>query len=145
MPNWCYYKSRHGKVEKSLSESYHKDEYSTRRENVFMGKHLNPLEKEFLIRKYKSNPRLKMTDFCIANDISISSLYYKIVVFKVPLQGLCYTVRDAVDWLSAPTARRFLKGSNHSSLQYCWSVRYRQTVYVEQGYKSKVSCGPSIK
>ena len=70
---WCYYKSRHGKVEKSLSESYHKDEYSTRRENVFMGKHLNPLEKEFLIRKYKSNPRLKMTDFCIANDISISS------------------------------------------------------------------------
>lgn len=35
-----------------------------------MGKHLNPLEKEFLIRKYKSNPRLKMTDFCIANDIS---------------------------------------------------------------------------
>ena len=38
-----------------------------------MGKHLNPLEKEFLIRKYKSNPRLKMTDFCIANDISISS------------------------------------------------------------------------
>ncbi len=51
--------------------------------------------------------------------ISNSSLYYKIVVFKVPLQGLCYTVRDAVDWLSAPTARRFLKGSNHSSLQYC--------------------------
>ena len=38
-----------------------------------MGKHLNPLEKEFLIRQYKSNPRLKMTDFCIANDISISS------------------------------------------------------------------------
>lgn len=38
-----------------------------------MGKHLNPLEKEFLIRKYKSNPRLKMADFCIANDISISS------------------------------------------------------------------------
>ena len=25
-----------------------------------MGKHLNPLEKEFLIRQYKSNPRLKM-------------------------------------------------------------------------------------
>ena len=48
-----------------------------------------------------------------------ATLYYKIVVFKVPLQGLCYTVRDAVDWLSAPTARRFLKGSNHSSLQYC--------------------------
>ena len=25
------------------------------------------------------------------------------------------------------------------------TVRYRQTVYVEQGYKSKASCGPSIK
>ena len=24
-------------------------------------------------------------------------------------------------------------------------VPFRQTVYVEQGYKSKVSCGPSIK
>ncbi|RHV76428.1 hypothetical protein DXB06_02020, partial [Butyricicoccus sp. OF13-6] len=45
----------------------------------------------------------------LANGVPvISTLYYKIVVFKVPLQGLCYTVRDAVDWLSAPTARRFL-------------------------------------
>ena len=35
-----------------------------------MGKHLNPLEKEFLIRKYKSNPRLKMRDFCEAHSIS---------------------------------------------------------------------------
>ena len=84
-----------------------------------MGKHLNPLEKEFLIRKYKSNPRLKMTDFCIANDISISSLYYRVVVIRAPLQGLCYNVRDAVDWFSRPTARRFQKGSNHSPLQYC--------------------------
>ena len=75
----------------------------------------------------------------------INSLYYRVVVIRVPLQGLCYTVRDAVDWLSAPTARRFMKGSNHGPLQYCYSVRYRQTVYVEQGYKSKASCGPSIK
>ena len=35
-----------------------------------MGKHLNPLEKEFLIRKYKSNPRLKMRDFCEGHSIS---------------------------------------------------------------------------
>lgn len=33
-------------------------------------KHLNPLEKEFLIRQYKSNPRLKMWDFCETNSIS---------------------------------------------------------------------------
>ena len=32
-----------------------------------MSKHLNPLEKEFLIRQYKSNYRIKMSDFCEAN------------------------------------------------------------------------------
>lgn len=41
-----------------------------RRELVFMSKHLNPLEKEFLIRQYKSNYRIKMSDFCEANRIS---------------------------------------------------------------------------
>jgi len=60
-------------------------------------------------------------------------------------KDVCYTVKDAVDWYFPPTARRFLKGSNHSPLQYCSSVRYRQTVYMEQGYKSKVLCGTSIK
>ena len=49
----------------------------------------------------------------------ICSLYYRVVVYKAPLQGLCYTVRDAVDWSVAPTTRWFLKGSNHSTLQYC--------------------------
>ena len=47
------------------------------------------------------------------------SLYYRVVVIRAPLQGLCYNVRDAVDWFSRPTARRFQKGSNHSPLQYC--------------------------
>lgn len=35
-----------------------------------MSKHLNPLEKEFLIRQYRSNPRIKMSDFCEANHVS---------------------------------------------------------------------------
>lgn len=35
-----------------------------------MGKHLNPLEKEFLIRQYKSNPKIKMADFCRSNSVS---------------------------------------------------------------------------
>lgn len=35
-----------------------------------MGKHLNPLEKEFLIRQYKNSRRTKMNDFCEANHIS---------------------------------------------------------------------------
>jgi hypothetical protein len=30
-------------------------------------------------------------------------LYYRVVVIRAPLQGLCYTVIDAVDWFSAPT------------------------------------------
>lgn len=35
-----------------------------------MGKHLNPLEKEFLIRNFKSNSRIKVSDFCVANNVS---------------------------------------------------------------------------
>ncbi len=35
-----------------------------------MGKHLNPLEKEFLVKKYKSNPTVKRSEFCKANDIA---------------------------------------------------------------------------
>lgn len=35
-----------------------------------MAKHKNPLEKEFLIRQYKSNPSIKMRDFCEKNSIS---------------------------------------------------------------------------
>lgn len=35
-----------------------------------MAKHLNPLEKEFLIRQFKSNQRIKLSDFCTANHIS---------------------------------------------------------------------------
>lgn len=35
-----------------------------------MAKHLNPLEKEFLIRKYKENLRVKLPDFCRVNNVS---------------------------------------------------------------------------
>lgn len=45
-----------------------------RPQNAIMSKHLNPLEKEFLIRQYKNNPTVKMNDFCRANDITSSSL-----------------------------------------------------------------------
>ena len=39
-----------------------------------MGKHLNPLEKEFLVKKYKSNPTVKLSEFCQANDISDTAM-----------------------------------------------------------------------
>ena len=35
-----------------------------------MGKQLNPLEKELLIRRYKGNPCVKLSDFCTANGVS---------------------------------------------------------------------------
>ena len=38
-----------------------------------MSRHLNPLEKEFLIRQYKGNPRIKLRDFCDANHVSDSA------------------------------------------------------------------------
>lgn len=38
-----------------------------------MAKHLNPLEKEFLIHSYKGNMRIKLPYFCTANNVSDSS------------------------------------------------------------------------
>ena len=35
-----------------------------------MGKQLNPLEKKILIRRYKENPKIKLSDFCTVNGIS---------------------------------------------------------------------------
>ena len=35
-----------------------------------MSTHLNPLQKEFLIHKFKSNQTIKLSDFCKANSIS---------------------------------------------------------------------------
>ena len=55
----------------------------------------------------------------LPHDSLIFTLYYRVVVIRAPLQGLCYTVRDAVDWLFSPTTRWFWKGSNHSPLQFC--------------------------
>ena len=39
-----------------------------------MSKHLNPLEKEFLIRRYRSNQRISIKDFCKNNGITEASL-----------------------------------------------------------------------
>lgn len=35
--------------------------------------HLNPLEKEVLIKRYRSNPKIRIQDFCITNNISVSA------------------------------------------------------------------------
>ncbi len=41
---------------------------------TFMAKHLNPLEKEFLIRRYRSNAQVPIKDFCDANGVTVASL-----------------------------------------------------------------------
>ena len=38
-----------------------------------MGKHLNPLEKEVLIRRYQANPNVNIDDFCMVNNISVTA------------------------------------------------------------------------
>ena len=35
--------------------------------------HLNPLEKEVLIKRYKINQTVKMQDFCIINNVSVTA------------------------------------------------------------------------
>ena len=39
-----------------------------------MGKQLNPLEKEFLIKTYRAKTDVKLADFCSMNDVSDSSM-----------------------------------------------------------------------
>ena len=54
-----------------------------------MGKHLSPLEKEFLIKRYLSNPRVKLNDFCIANDISNTAFKKWLDIYKMEgIEGL---------------------------------------------------------
>lgn len=44
---------------------------SDRKESMMS--HLNPLEKEVLIKRYKSNQTVKIQDFCTTNNVSITA------------------------------------------------------------------------
>lgn len=39
-----------------------------------MAKHLNPLQKEFLIHQYKGNPLVGLKEFCLANNLTEPSM-----------------------------------------------------------------------
>lgn len=39
-----------------------------------MGKQLNPLEKEFLVKTYKAKVDVKLDDFCQMNDVSTTAM-----------------------------------------------------------------------
>ena len=49
-------------------------------------------------------------------DYSCGSLYYRVVIIKAPLQGLCYTVRDAVDRLAAPCINCVMRRGSSDSV-----------------------------
>ena len=55
-------------------------------------------------RNYYPLPKVLCRLGLSPGEIAVYSLYYRVVVIRAPLQGLCYTIRDAVDWLRSPTA-----------------------------------------
>jgi len=54
-----------------------------------MASRLNPLEKEFLVRRLRENPSIKLSDFCEANNVSVSSMKKWIDLYNAEgLEGL---------------------------------------------------------
>ncbi len=54
-----------------------------------MSKHLNPLEKEFLIQRYKNNPSIKLSEFCDVNNVSVTSFKRWLDIYNAQgLEGL---------------------------------------------------------
>ena len=47
-----------------------------------MSKQLSPLEKEFLVKRFLSNPNIKLTEFARATDISDTSLRKWVEIYK---------------------------------------------------------------
>ena len=61
-------------VEKNCLHGMMEARRSARKESTFiMGAHLNPLEKEVLIRRYLSNPNVDINLFCEVNNVSITA------------------------------------------------------------------------
>lgn len=58
---------------------------STRKEFI-MGKHLDPLEKEFLIKRFKASPGVKLNDFC--DSVGVSNTAFKKWLKQYDEQGI---------------------------------------------------------
>ena len=84
---------------------------------TIMSRHLNPLEKEFLIRQYKSNPRVKMADFCKSNGITDTTFRKWLKQYEEGgLDGLCRAdaqigsvLPDGVDQTEEALRREIIK------------------------------------
>jgi len=64
-----------------------------------MGKHLNPLEKELLIRRFKGNLRIKINDFCMANDVSEAAFRKWLKLYEA--EGIEGLARNDVEFKDA--------------------------------------------
>ena len=63
---------------------------------------LNPFEKELLIRLYRSNPDIRLSDFCRAN--SVSEAAFKTWLKKYDAEGLSGLYRSKKARACFPTA-----------------------------------------
>ena len=65
-----------------------------------MSKHLNPLQKEVLIKMYKNNSLIKINDFCLNNHVSVSAFKKWLKQYEEDgLEGLARTNRELKDIL----------------------------------------------
>lgn len=62
-----------------------------------MAVHLNPFEKELLIKRYRSNPDVKLNGFCIANNISAAAFKNWIKQYDAGgIEGLYRASKDSL-------------------------------------------------
>ena len=88
-----------------------------------MSKHLNPLEKEFLIRQYKSNYRIKMSDFCEANHISTGAFQKWIKQYdEGGLEGLARADSEIKDVLP--------EGIDRTEESYCRLTSFSRSLHI---------------
>ena len=106
-----------------------------------MGKHLDPLQKEFLIRRYRSSD-IKINDFCDANNISVGA--FKIWLKQYAdggLEGLaradskvCDVLPEGIDRTEENYKREILKlriENERLKKNYCVEKKENgETVYI---------------
>ena len=62
--------------------------------------HLNALEKEVLIKRYKSNPTIKLADYCRTNNISTTAFQKWLKQYEEGgIEGLARASKDAPEIL----------------------------------------------
>lgn len=69
-----------------------------------MAGHLNPLEKELLIKRYRSNPNIKLEAFCNINNISTAAFKNWIKQYDAGgIEGLYRSSKEALPILPEGT------------------------------------------